>query len=237
MTQKKLVKKTVITSKQEGLSESDRIDDCQAKVNAHIKYPTIVPGLSPTAASVQTILDGINTNAGKRTDFLKQAQDCTILINNDLDEIKGIIVDKWCKQVQDAIGTDTDKAKLLNYGIKGVYDGHAEPEYNVTNSHAEITDLKVSSHLAHTLFIMNNKTGTIGILDDAKGIDVFYYIGNDKPKDTSRMTYLGRATSGKFTAHFTEDQVGQMVWYYVVYVPRKKGVVAELGKMESAIVA
>ena len=159
-----------------------------------------------------------------------------MLINNDLDEIKGIIVDKWCKQVQDAIGTDTDKAKLLNYGIKGVYDGHAEPEYNVTNSHAEITDIKIS-HLAHTLYIINNKTGTVGILDDAHGIDVFYCFGQEKPKDISKMTYLGRATSGKFTAHFTEDQVGQTVWYYVVYVPRKKGVVAEIGKMESAIVA
>lgn len=234
-SRKKLVRKLIVVTGRKKYKEAKRISDTQDKIDAQLANPGIVTH-TPTAAEVQTILDGIVANVQKRTMIQAEEKSLTGKILADLDKIDGIFVDKWAKQIQGVTDITVEQIKLLKFAAKGVYDGHSEPEYNVTNSHPIIGKIDLNSHLVHGLSIRNNKTGKIGVLDDAQGTEVYYFIGADKPKDPSKMSYLGRAKRGKYIVHFTEDQVGMTVWYYVVYLPRKADVVAEIGTMVSAII-
>jgi len=236
MSGKNLKKKMIVTANQERLNEAQLLQDSQDKINAQTENPTIVPDLDPPATAVQTTLTAVRNNINKRSSLQQQLKENTNVINKDLSKIKDIFVDKWAKQIQNVIGDDVGKAKLLKFGVKGIYDGHAAPEINVTNSHALIHNIDLNSHLVHQLFIINSMTKKIGLTQDAKQIDVYMSIGAEEPADVKKMTYLGVAKRGKFTNHFTADQVGQPVWYYVVYVPRKAGVIPECAAKVKAMI-
>jgi hypothetical protein len=59
-------------------------------------------------------------------------------------------------------------------------------------------------------------------------VDIYEFVGKDDPKDIRKMTYMGSPSRGKFTNHFTVDQLGETVWYMIVYVPKKAGATPEL---------
>jgi hypothetical protein len=238
MTQKKLNKKLVVVTNQSGLTESEMVQDSIDKVKAQEEFPTIVPGITPTAIEVQIIITDTQKNINDRNLLLEEARAKTEVINNDIEKLKNIFVDKWAKQIQGTAGIDVAKVKQLKFGVKGIYDGQAEPSVTFANSNPFITEVNASRHLVHTLTIFNNVTGNIALPEDVMGTDVFMFIGKDEPADFRKSCiYLGRAKKGKITHKFSEDQMGSMVWYYVIYVPRKASSVPEVASNKKTVVA
>jgi hypothetical protein len=221
MTSKKLKKKLVVTSLQYGLSESDLITDSNEKTKAMAEYPAIVTTPDPTPAVMLTKIDNVQTNVLKRDLLLQEVKDVTVQINTGLDEIKSIFVDKWAKQIQDAVGEDTGKVKLLKFGIKGIDDGHATPAITVFNSHPVIHSINNSTHLQHLLDIVNSETKKTPLPFGAKHLDVYAFIGDEEPTDIKKMQYLGVAKKGKYTNHLDAAQIGESVWYIAVYIDKK----------------
>jgi hypothetical protein len=237
MTEKKLNKKLIVTSNQFGLSESDKIQDSKDKADAMEEFPTIVPGINPTPASVKSTLSGIDTNVSKRKLLLEEAQGITGLINADLEKVSNIFVDKWCKQIQDASGIDANKVKQLKFGVKGIYDGQSAPVVTVENSHPQLNDLVEVSHLKHTVKMVNSTTKEVAAPDDAEGTDLYMVFGETPPADYHDWKYLGRVKSGKYIVNFTDADVGKTVWYFAIYVPKKANAIPETaGKVRSQVV-
>lgn len=234
MTEKKLNKKLVVVTNQKGLTESEKIQDSKEKVDAQIEFSTYVPGITPTPASVQSTLDGIDDNVLKRAHALEQAMGYTGLINADIEKVQNIFVDQWCKQIQSAPGIDVNKVKQLKFGIKGIYDGQSVPSVTVENSYVQLDDYVVATHLKHQLNMANSTTKKTSAPEDADGIDVYMFFGENAPADYREMKYLGRAKNGKITVNFTDGDVGKTVWYFAIYIPKKDGVVALQGAKISA---
>ncbi len=236
MTQKKMNKKLIVVPNQGNLNESEIIKDSKEKANAMEEFPTIVPGIDPTPVAVKSILTGIDDNAAKRSLLLEEAMGLTEQINTDIEKVKGIFVDKWAIQIQAAPGIDVGKVKQLKFFVKGVYDGEAEPEATVLNSYPQLDDIVKSTHLVHYLNMVNSITKKIARPEDAKDTEVYMFFGEQPPDNYKDMKYLGCAKNGKFTVTFTEGDVGKTVWYFAVYLPRKKGTAAILASKVRALV-
>jgi hypothetical protein len=236
MTKKKLNKKLIVVANQQKLTESERIQNSKDKVNAQIEFPTIVSGIDPAPAAVQTILTGIDANVNKRNLLLEEAMGLTETINADLDKVNNIFVDKWAHQIQDSPGIDLGKVKQLKFYVKGIYDGQAEPVVKVSNSHPQLDDLIKVSHLKHILNMVNSTTKKIALPEDAEGIEVYSFIGPTPPADYKDMKYLGTAEKGKFTVTFTEEEMGRTIWYFAIYIPRKKGTLCEIAAKVKAVI-
>jgi hypothetical protein len=237
MTQKKLNKKLVVVSNQKGLSESEKIQDSKDKAAAQIEFPTIVPGIDPTALSVQSTISGIETNVNKRNLLLEEAMGLTAAINTDIEKLEDIFVDKWAKQIQSAPGIDAGKVKQLKFYVKGVYDGGAEPEATVLNSYPQLNTVIKGTHLVHYLNMVNSITHKVAKPLDVKDTEIYMFFGEQPPADYKDMKYLGLAKSGKYTVTFTEGDVGKTVWYFAVYLPRKRGTASLLaGKVKAMVI-
>ncbi|MEI6852929.1 MAG: hypothetical protein WCL06_08805 [Bacteroidota bacterium] len=236
MSTKKLKKKTIVTSNQTGMTDSKVIVDSNDKIKAMELNDTIVPNPDPTAAAMQTKVDDVQKNVYKRDLALQEVKDITVQIKTGLTEIKGIFVDKWAKQIQNAIGDDIGKAKLLKFGIKGIDDGHAEPPINVYNSRPVILKIDVGTHLQHVLDIVNSETKKNPLPYKAKHTDVYALVSDVPPTDIKKMQYLGIAQKGKFTHYLEAADLGKTVWYIVVYVDKKSIKPQQLSVAEKATV-
>jgi hypothetical protein len=232
------IKKLIITTNFDNLSQDDFLDKVKAMIKAEIDNPTIVADLDPAPAAVTTKVEKIESLVLENSVLKQKQKDNTGKIKDLEKDVKNDLTSKWANQVQNTPGMDKNKAALLGFGSKGLDDGHAEPEVNISNSNPTITIVNASRHLEHTLFIRNNVTGKIAMPYDAKDTDVYMFIGKDEPVDFRKSaTYLGVAKRGKYTNTFSEDQVGQVVWYYVVYKPRKSGTASLLASKVRTVVS
>ncbi len=236
MSKKKLKKKLVVTTNQKGMTESELVQDSVDKIKAMGDNNTIVPTPDPTILVMGGKAEDIQKNIIKR-DLLKQElKDVTVQISSGLSDIKSKFVDKWAKQIQDAVGDDEGKVKLLKFGIKGIDDGHAEPPINVYNSRPVILKIDVGTHLQHTLEIVNSETKKISLPYKAKHTDVYAFLGDEQPSDIKKMQYLGIAQKGKFTHYLEAAELGKTIWYIVVYVDKKSIKPQQLSVAEKATV-
>jgi len=223
MTKKKLNKELIATTNQDGLTEAGLIQDSDNKINVHIQDATIAPDLDPTPQAMQTKMTGIKAKVTSRDYHQQQAKQLTGEITTDLDDVKSIFARKWATYLEGLPGMTVETLKLCNFGSKGIYNAHPGSTVSVTESQPVIIDLDDSRHLEIVLTIINSKTKSIALPPDGRNLQVWMAIGDVFPADLSTAHFLGNAPHGKFTAHFTADQVGQNVCFAAIYEPKDKG--------------
>ena len=231
-----LEKKLIVTAPLEDKAEADlraRFKEIIAGQTAHALY---VPGLNPTAAAVHTKDQALDVLYANRDSLTAQQKANTEKIIAKIAEIKNDIVSNWCPQTQAAPDITTDRVKELALGIKGEDNMQSESEVSVTNSKPIFSDIDINRHLEHTLTVKNSTTGKIGIPDDAKRVDIYMFIGVTAPVDISNMKYIGSSARGKYTNHFSRTELGLVVWYIAVYVPKKKGASVEISAPQKGTV-
>jgi hypothetical protein len=220
MAKKNLDPKTEVTANLDGLTKPQFVVKAGGIAQAAIDNSTIAPtSLDPAPAVLKAEVQNMSTLMVTKENILQQLKQNTGLINKSERKIKDYIIDGWLPEVQKYV-TDPEDIKLLGLGIKNVDDGHSDSLATILNSRPENSDFEYR-HLEHILTFRNSLTGLIALPDDVKDMDVYEYIGTTAPTSLKQMTYLGRASRGKFTVHFTEDQVGLTVWYVAVYIGKK----------------
>jgi len=81
----------------------------------------------------------------------------------------------------------------------------------------------------HSKFIINSKTDSFMLPDDADHVDIYEVVGSETaPISLKGASYLGVVKHGQFLNCFPPKMLNQVVWYIVVYVPKKKGTPVEL---------
>ena len=229
--------KLIVTALLDNLTEDDFRDRVKALIQAEVDNPTIIPGLSPTAAAETTKVVALDALYLKRDSLIQQQKTNTGQIYALVKEITDDITSKWVPQVQTAVAGDENLVKLLGFGIKGEDNQQSEPEVSVSNSKPDITFVDINHYLQIALTIRNNVTGKIGLPFDAKRLDIYMSFLYEQPLTLSKMQYVGSATRGKFTVHFPPEQLHQTVWFIAVYVPKTAGATGELsGAVKSTVV-
>ncbi len=243
----KLIKKLILALNLWSLTEAARIKKQLDIANAHTANPALVPGLTPTPASVITM---INTQSGYytlRDSLIEQMKQVTENIHKNGTAINDIFVDQWAPQTQVAIGTDASKAKLLGYGIKGQDTGHTPviasiEKVIVLSSHPVIVKIDVNTHDVHFLHIHNNLTGKRKLPAGMLRVDIYGYTGAAGLviADLAALIalgggYLGEASRGKFTNVFTTN-TGKTEYYVAVYVDKKTKKPASQSPVASGII-
>ncbi|MCX6706215.1 MAG: hypothetical protein NTV24_03900 [Candidatus Woesebacteria bacterium] len=220
MKKKNLDPKIEVTANLEGLTKPQFVVITGGIAQAAIDNPTVAPTtLDPTPAALKAEVQIMAALMVAAQNLVQQLRNNTELINKSLKIINDFIVSGWVPEIQKKV-TNPEDIKLLGFGIKGVFDGHSGSGVSITNSKPDISNVEYR-HLEHILTFRNNITGHIGLPYDGLRIDIYEYIGTTEPTDIKKMTYIGSASRGKFTNHFTEDQLGQKVWYIAVYVGKK----------------
>jgi hypothetical protein len=230
------VKKLILTTNFKDMTVEEIIAKIKAMIKAEVDNPTYVPDIKPAPDEVTTKLTQVENLTLANKVLMQQHKDNTGKIKDIIKDVKNDMTSKWANQAQNAPNMDKNRAASLGFGVKGIDDGHAEPEVTVTNSHPGIQKIDLNSPQVHTLFFRNNITGKRGLPKDAREIEVYAFIGAEPPDDYKKMTYLGPAVKGKYINRFTPDQAGQTVWYFAIYAPRKKNIVAETASKVKAIV-
>ncbi|MHB8401904.1 MAG: hypothetical protein ACYDCN_07805, partial [Bacteroidia bacterium] len=148
-------------------------------------HSTYVPGLNPTAASVETLVDAI---MNRSTGLIVQRDNARILetslteqINKGIADVESIITRQWMPQTEAALKTNANKismAKDLLFGVKGIMGGKAQDisvmEMGKTKTSAPVivkvdTDVK-NEHIIHT---HNNITSKRGHPKDVSEVDIY----------------------------------------------------------------
>jgi hypothetical protein len=184
MAKKVLNKKLILTTDFQGLTLEGKLAKQTNMVKAQLANPTLVAGLSPTAAIVQASITAItDPNTGlihQRALLEAQTQALTLQINKGVTAIKDIIVSQWMPQTQTALtGTANavSNAALLLFGIKGTITGHAGATVGDTAKTAASAPViaKIDTDVAgqHTLHIQNNITGKHSHPKDVLRVDVY----------------------------------------------------------------
>ena len=228
--------KTIVTVLFKGLTFAEFLVKVKSMAQALVTYTGLFPTLNPTPANFQTEVNTLDTLETKEKNLVQQLKANTEAKNKQKKKVNDIAVN-YASQIQNTTGVTVENIKKVGFGVKGVDDQQAPDEVKVANSKPTIEEIDQNRKLEHTLTIHNDITGKIGLPNDAKHADVYEFFGGAQPPvDIKKMTYLGAATRGKYTNHFLPDQVGQLVWYIVVYVPKKKGGVPEISNAVSATV-
>jgi hypothetical protein len=243
----KLIKKLILVLSFHGLSEAAKAKKQTDIANAHQANPTLVPGLTPTPASVLTMITNQNNYYTQRDSLMEQMKQVTENIHNNGNAINNIFVDQWRPQTQVAINGDASKAKLLGYGIKSIDSGHtplgAEVAIDITKtSHPVIVKIDVNTHDLHILHIHNNLTGKRRLPAGMLRIDIYGYTGAAGLviADLAALIalgggYLGEASRGKFVNTFTSN-TGKTEYYVAVYVDKKTKKPASQSPVASGII-
>ena len=224
----KLVKELILTANIHGLTEVEKINKETAIANAHQANPTVVPGLTPTPASVLSLISTLTGYYNLRESLREQLKQVTKEIHTSDENLNNIFVNQWRPQTQTAIGSDESKAKLLGWGIKAQDTGHtpvaaATEKAIVLASLPVIVRIDLQTHLQHALHIHNNITGKRKLPAGILRIDIYGQTGGTMPIDYSLMgRALGQASRGKFVTplHPVAD-VGKIVYYIAVYIDKK----------------
>jgi hypothetical protein len=214
------------------LPDNDFVEKTKGMAQAEIDNPALVGGLNPDGPAVKALVLALETKIGQREALYLQAIEKTDEINAARAEINDIVSNQWPAQIRTAVGDDIAKIHLLGYKVKGEDEAQGGP--SVADSYPVITEVKTNVALQHTLMLMNSKSGKTALPADALHIDVYAWYGEgEPPADLSRLQYLGIASRGKFTKHYSEAEVGKYVYYVTVYVDRKHKHGAELcGKVK-----
>jgi len=229
----KLIKKMILILSFHNLSETAKTKKQLDIANAHAANTTLVPNLTPTPASVITLINKQTGYYNQRDALMAQMKQVTENIHKNGAAINDIIVDQWRSQTQTALVSDTASAKLLGYGIKNVDSGHLttdeEAAKNILlSSHPVVVGINVNTHDEHILTIHNSITGKRGIPKGILRIDIYGYTGAAGVviADLAALIalgggYLGEATKGKFVNTFNGSTNGKTEYYVAVYVDKK----------------
>ncbi len=237
VTKKKLIKKLIVTVNLDGLTETERIKKMTDMAIAAQNNPTVVPGLSPTPAQVITRIQAETSLMVQRDTMRASQKQLTAQIYQADFDLKNIFTDQWAPLVQQTIGNDVSKAKLLGFGIKGMDDGSVDEEVALaSNSHPIISHIDVNVHLQQTLHIKNSQSGSIKLPSDAKQIYIYEQIGGEAPTDIKQMVHAGIVNRGRFINHFDVADLGKTVYYIAVYIDRKTLKPLEQSPIEKAII-
>jgi hypothetical protein len=235
MSKKVVNKKVILTAGFTGLTQDEILKRETDMAKAQVLNPTLVPGLTPTAASVQTQITAINDpNTGLIHQLgVVRAQEKSLVgqIDAAINDIKDIITDDWMPQTQTAIAGDVTKAATLLFGVKGFSTGHASTTVASTAKTVASAPVVVKIDVIageQVLHIHNNITGKRGRPKGVKQIDVYAQTGGTAPTNLASLIangggYIGQAKDGKFvnTIAVTAANVGKIEYYIVVYVDSK----------------
>ena len=132
----------------------------------------------------------------------------------------------YAPQVQAFINGNSETAKLLGYGEKGIDDGHSDVTVDsITNSRPTIEDVYSIAYLTQAVIVKNNQSGSTAKPNDVDRIEIYELMAEAMPTviDLKKWTYLGIAKRGKFLNHFLPSEYNLTVFYIAVYVPKKAG--------------
>ena len=221
-------------------SESELLEIAQ-RFKKHLKDLMLVPGLDPELnqdfvyrfkarfyeAQAHAHPHPLDAAADQKALHLKEELEVlTEQIHNKSESIKDIFISKYAPQVQAFINGNTETAKLLGYGEKGVDDGHSDVTVDsITNSRPTIEDVYTTAYLTQAIVVKNNQSGSIAKPHDVDRIEIYELMADAMPTviDLKKWTYLGIAKRGKFLNHFSPLEYNQTVFYIAVYVPKKAG--------------
>jgi hypothetical protein len=217
-----LIKKFILTALLKNISEALFRKRTRNIVKAQLDHA--VPGLNPPPDDGKTVVDQLDQAYELRESLNEQQLQNSEVINTLKKKLNDMIVDDWMPTVQKFCAGDVGVAKSYGFGVKGEYDAESDPPVTVKTSYPSIVNVITGVHLQLTIEVENNVNKEIILPPDAKGIDVYEFIGNDLPEGDYRkvMQYCGRATRGKCTVHFDESQVGKSVWLLAAYVAKNK---------------
>ena len=217
-----LNKKFILTALLKNISDALFRRRSRSIVLAQVNNP--IAGLSPTPAEGLSLINELDDAYSLRDTLNRQQLQNTEAIKILKKQVNDMIVDDWMPDVQKYCNGDVALAKLYNFGIKGEYDAESESTVSVKNSYPTIVNTISNLHLQVTIELQNNLSKEINLPADAKGIDVYEFVGENLPEGNYKkiMHYLGRAKKGKYTAYFDSDAAGKWVWLLAAYVPKNE---------------
>jgi len=243
MGKKKLAKKFILTADLHGKTQEDTLAKETDMVKAQIANPTLVPGLNPTAATVQGQITAItDPNTGlihQRSVLEAQTKALTLQINKGIEDIRDIIIDDWMPQTQSALTatpalalTAASNAALLLFGVKGVSGGAAQATnialMSKTATSAPVI-VKIDTDVAgeHILHIHNNITGKRGHPADVSEVDIYAQTGGTQPANLAALQaaggqILGEAERGVYIYVIPTTVAKNTTIYYIAVYKGKK---------------
>ncbi|MBI3502544.1 MAG: hypothetical protein HY063_12205 [Bacteroidetes bacterium] len=236
---KKLDKKFKLTANFQNLTEEEKLKLESDMANAQASSG-LVPGLNPSAGTVQNQIRAINDPVTglitQRDAAIALEKNLTQQINDGITAIQNTIIDLWMPQTQAAISGNTAtraaNAKTLKFGIKGQDTGHvsaatARTHAANTESHPVIEFIDKNVHNQHTLVIHDSHQKKFKLRPDVLRIDVYGVTSDTTPADLAALIkmgggYLGQAGKrGKFVHEYTTDPaMKQTEQYIAVYISK-----------------
>jgi len=222
MTQRRLIKKLIVTSNLQGLSAGRFLQRTKGIATAVAANVGMIINITPLPPAVITKIEGLENLHELGIQMQITQKENTQLIEALTNEILDIITSQWAPQVQIAADGDIAKVKLLGFSVKGdesaniaMLTGRAE------DSHPIINNIDTNTHQQHTLGIINSITGTRKLPADAKHTNVYMQVGGlTAPTDYKKMEYAGIAQKGKFVTDFENADIGKTVYYVAVYIDK-----------------
>ncbi|MEI8202529.1 MAG: hypothetical protein WCH34_05925 [Bacteroidota bacterium] len=221
MTEPILEHKLIVTTNQKGMTTQETLQDSKDKYNAAIANPTIVPNLDPTPTEVNVEILKLVTFINEQDALRTALKGKTSEVNSQVKLIKNIFVSRWANEIQNADEITVAKVKKMKFGVKGVDDGHSEPEWTVENSLPSIIKVINTSSLHYELEIINDGTKGVGLPKGADGLYILLFIGDTEPTDISQMQNLGMAGRGKFPFTFPAAKKGLNAFFSAAYLNKK----------------
>jgi hypothetical protein len=231
-----LIKKFILTALLANISEALFRSRTRKIVKEQKDSPAT--GLSPTPDEGQTVVDNLDAAYLERDQLQDQLLKKTEDINKLKLQLNDMIIYDWMPTVQKFCAGDVAKAKAYGFGVKGEYDGEEPSPVSVKTSFPSIVNISGYMHQQVTLEIVNSVSQEIVLPDDAKSIDIYEFIGDTLPTGDYRKTmhYVGQASRGKYTAHFTDEEVGKNVWLLAAYMPKNQADANNLFSKEKIMV-
>ena len=237
MTKKVTEKKINLVPNFHGKSQDQKLDESQtiAQKQSDTGYVTT---LVPTADEMLHKIADVRTQKAKRLVLITETKTVTQQINTDINTITDTITHAWAAATEAVIGRNVDQAIELGYDIKGIVGGKiAKTKVLISESKLVIKEVENSGHLMHSIFIINSKTNSFILPDDADHVDIYEVVGSETaPISLKGATYLGVVKHGQFINCFPPEMINQVIWYIVVYVPKKKGTPVELSLAVKGVV-
>ena len=222
-------KEVMLTTNFHGLSQEHKLDKAETMANAQ-KTLNYVSLLNPAATAMLTRIGDVHTLIGTHNSLFLQYKAVTKQIVDDLDSIISDITQKWAAQTKDAIGDDTDKAKELGFGAKGLFGGEPASTESVTNSHAEVGNY-TQKILACEFDIINSKTKGKALPSDAGSCEIYgtFDATIAASLDPTKFSHLGKTHAAKFTMHFSVEDLKKDFWLMPLYSAKAEGGMVETG--------
>ena len=229
--------KLIIALNFRGLSFLKKLQRMTNIQKNHVDNPLLVPGLNPAPDEVLTKITEAMDELTRHDSLMDQLKASTQKLDAMEVDLESTFVDKWAKQTQNATGMNSEKAKLLGYGIKG----ENPPEPPTLDNVPVIGKIDNNTHGQHILSILNFMTGKVALPTGISRIDIYGQTGGTQPVDLAALMangggYLGEATKGKFVNTFGSQNLGTLEYYFAVYIDKKTKKPFTVSKVASAII-